>query len=305
MSFDQLVADHNKLMFGDNFMIATQQMGSKLRAYVTEKDCAGEGAVAADIVGEVKAKRRTERARTNIDNPPNRTRRWLVYRDLIETGQYLDKEDLWRQIDDPQSELLQAHAAAAGRAVDDTILGLDEDGNIDIGGVLGSVVEGKRPGGAGVGLPAKHKTVHGGTGLTIAKLRAARKRLGLDENQMGSIRPVMPITSNQNDDLLGIVEGASSNLNMLEQPHIVDGFVTRLMGFEFINDMNRLPLVGNVRSCPVWLKHQVVLGVWQDLKTDLYNDTHAGNTPYAKVDFSMDCTRKEDLGVHIIECTEA
>lgn len=305
MPLDVRVEDHHKLQFHDSFMIATQQMGSKLRRFVTEKPCSGEGANVADIIGTVNYKRRVERSRTNIDNPPNRTRRWLVYRDPLETGQYFDREDLWRQIDDPTSELMMAHSAAMGRGVDDTILGIDEDGVIESGGLLGPVVEGKRPGGAGVALPAQYKTVHGSAGLTIAKLRAARKKLGLDENQLGVVRPVMAISTAQNDDLLGIVENASANLNMLEQPHIVNGVVTRLLGFDFVNDVNRLPLSGGVRTTVAWLPQNVVLGVWQDIKTDLYNDTHAGNTPYGKIDAVMDCTRKEDLGVHVIECAES
>jgi len=183
------------------------------------------------------------------------------------------------------------------------ILGLGNAGNVADGGSWGTAVGGKRPTGK-VALPAKHRTVHGGSGLTILKLRAARKQLGLDENDLSVYRPCMAITTNQHDDLLGIVEQANASLNMLEQPSIVDGKVTRLMGFDFV-EMNGLPLTGSVRSCPVWLKHKVVLGIWQDVKPDMWNDSHAKNTPYIHVDAYMDCVRKEDTGVHVIECTEA
>ena len=303
MSFDQRVEAHQRLMYGDNFMLATQQMGSKLRPFVTEKACKGEGATAADIVGEVEYSRRTGRDRTNKENPVPRSRRWLVYRDPIETGQYLDSEDKFREIESPDSETLQAHAAAVGRGFDDTILGIDANGDVDIGGILGPVVEGKRPGGAGVALPAAQTTVHGGVGLTLAKLRAARKRLGLDENDLDRVQPVMAVTPQQMDDLLGIVESASANLNMMDQAQMIEGKVTRLMRINFV-EMNRLPVASSVRSCPIWIKENVILGIWQDIKPDLYNDTHAGNTPYMKVDAVIDATRKQDTGVHVIECSE-
>lgn len=304
MSFDQRVEQHHKLLFRDTFMQVTQYKGSKLRPYVTEQACSGEGAVAADLIGIVTYRRGTGRRRSNIENVPERTRRWLVYRDPIETGQYLDNVDKFRQSGQPDSMLVDAHVGAMRRGVDDTILGIDENGFVGEGGILGQVVEGKRPGGAGVALDAQYKTVHGGAGLTIAKLRAARKKLGLDENDLEFVTPVMAITTNQHDDLLGIVESASANLNMLEQPHIVEGKVKRLLGFNFL-EVNRLPKDGTTRSCPVWLKNMVKLGVWQDIKPDMWNDSHARNTPYIHVDAYMDATRIEDLGVHIVECTEA
>ena len=193
--------------------------------------------------------------------------------------------------------------AAIRRGFDDTILGLDENGALSDGGILGAISEGKRPGNAGTALPAAYKTVHNNQGLTVAKLRAARKKLGLDENDLEFITPVMAITTNQHDDLLGIVESASASLNMLEQPSIVDGKVKRLMGFDFV-EVNRLPKVSSVRSCPVWIKDKIVLGVWQDIKPDMWNDTHARKTPYIHVDAYIDATRTEDLGVHVVECQE-
>lgn len=304
MSFDQRVEQHHKLLFRDTFMQVTQYKGSKLRPYVTEQACSGEGAVAADLIGIVTYRRGTGRRRSNIENVPERTRRWLVYRDPIETGQYLDNEDKFRQAGQPDSMLVDAHVAAMRRGVDDTILGIDENGVVGEGGILGSVVEGKRPGGAGVALAAQFTTVHGGAGLTIAKLRAARLRLGLDDNDLETMTPVMAITSRQHDNLLGIVETASANLNMLEQPHIVEGKVKRLLGFNFL-EVNRLPRDGTVRSCPVWVKQMIKLGVWQDIKPDMWNDSSARNTPYIHVDAYMDATRIEDLGVHVVQCTEA
>lgn len=303
MPLDTRVEQHHRLLFTENFMLATQQRGSKLRPFVTEQPCSGEGAVAADIIGEISYRRGTGRQRNNIENVPENNRRWLVYRDPIETGQYLDTVDKFRQINRPDSRLMEAHVAAIRRGVDDTILGLDEDGKVGEGGILGKITEGKRPGGAGIGLPAEYRTLHNSTGLTIGKLRAARKKLGLSENDLEFVTPVMAITTNQHDDLLGIVESASANLNMLEQPHIVEGKVRRLLGFNFV-EINRLPKTNSTRHCPVWLRDKIVLGVWQDITPAMWNDTHAKNTPYIHVEAYMDCTRTEDSGVHVIECNE-
>ncbi|MEC9435158.1 MAG: phage capsid protein [Pseudomonadota bacterium] len=303
MSFDQLVEAHHQLGMSNAVELALQRLGPKLRPYVTEKPCIGEAVPASDLLGTVKARRGQGRRRSNIENPVPKTRRWLEYRDPIETGQYLDKEDKFRSAMEPQSEIIQAHANAIGRAIDDLILGLDDDGNLSVGGILGSAVEGKRLSSTST-LGAEFKTVHGGTGLSIAKLRKARKKLGLSENDLALYTPVCAITTTQMDDLLGIVETASANLNMLEQPHIVDGKVKRLLGFDFV-EHNGLYKTGTTRCCPVWLKNNIVLGVWQDVQTRAWNDTAARNTPYVHIDAYMDCVRKQDAGVHVIECTEA
>lgn len=303
MSFDQLVEAHHQLGMSNAVELALQRMGSKLRPHVTEKPAMGEAVPASDLLGEVKAQRLAARRRSNIENPVPRERRWLVRRDPIGTGQYLDDVDKFNSAMDPQSEIIQAHTNATGRALDDLILGMDEDGNLGEGGILGSAVSGKRLSSVSQ-LPSEFKTVHGGVGLSIAKLRKARKKLGLDENDLAVFTPVCAITTTQHDDLLGIVESASANLNMLEQPQIVDGKVTRLMGFEFV-EHNGLYKTGSTCSCPVWIKNNVVLGVWQDIRTRAWNDSSAGNTPYFEIDFVMDCTRKQDKGVHIIEATEA
>lgn len=308
MPKDILVEAHHKLSFEANVQLATQRYGSKLRKYVTEKPCTGEGAVAANLIMPIRAIRDVGRRRANIQTTAERKRRWLVYRDPIAVGDYIDNEDVFRQTGEPTSELIRNGSMAIGRGIDECILGLNEDGTIGEGGILGTIVEGKRPGGAGIALSSGNVTVHGGTGLTITKLRRARKKMGLSEVDLDRVTPVMAITQNQDDDLLGIVETGTADLNQFEQPQLRDGKVTRLMGFEFVH-INGLPVRGAapnlIRSCPVWVPDDIILGVWQDVKTGLWNDTSARNTPYWHIDAYMDCTRREDVGVHVIECVEA
>lgn len=302
MPFSAQVQDHHRLEWGENFEMLLRYKGSKLRPFVSEKACAGKGSVAANLIGDINYQRRRGRKRSNIENIPPRSRRWLSRTDPIETGQYFDEEDEWDMIGQPKSELYKAHVNAIRRGVDDVILGIDENGEIMHGGLLGAATEGERPS-TTVAFPTANKTLVGGTGLTIGKLRAARKKLGLDENDLDVYDPTMAISTKEHDDLLGIVETASANLNMLEQPHIVEGKVKRLLGFNFV-ETNRLPVIGGVRQCPVWLKDGICLGIWKDVTTDMYNDTHAGNTPYASAECVMDAVRVQDDKVHVIESTE-
>lgn len=304
MPKDLLVEAHHKLSFEANVQLATQRYGSKLRKYVTEKPCSGEGAVAANLIDPIDYVEDGGRRRSNISVTANRRRRWLIYRDPIAVGDYIDNEDVFRQTGEPTSELIRNGAMAIGRGIDNRILGMNRDGTIGEGGIFGAIVEGKRPGGAATALPSGNITAHGGTGLTIAKLRAVRKAMGLAEVDLDRVTPIMAITQFQDDDLLGIVENGTSDLNQLEQPQLRDGKVTKLMGFEFTH-INGLPKATGVRTCPVWVPEAIVLGVWQDVKTGMWNDTSARNTPYWHIDAYMDATRKEDVAVRGVECTEA
>lgn len=304
MAFDARVSQSFVLTYDSNLQLALQQMGPKLRAYVTEKSVTGEAVAASDVIGTMEMEEIEHRVRSNADDKPQFTKRWLTFPNRFRVGGKFDTEDMMRAAMAPDAEVIRTAAASAGRKVDDIILGVNSAGVATDGGIMGQVVEGKRPGGAGVALPSSEITVHGSTGLTIAKLRGAIERLWLNENDLDRNMAVMAITPRQHDDLLGIVESASANLNMLEQPHIVDGRVRRLMGLNFIVT-NRLPKTGSTRSCPVWTKDNIVLGIWQDIASKVWNDSSADEIPTWRVDLRMQATRIHDKGVHIIECTEA
>jgi hypothetical protein len=297
MSFEQRVEAHHRVQYLDNFMLSTRYNGSKLAPYFTERSVSGEGSVAADLIGKSKMERAQARDRNNPDNPPDRTRRWLSNRGIVKTGQYLDQENKWNMIGDPQSELIAGQAVAAAEFKDRICLGINNEGEVEQGGLLGPVIEGKTGGGATVAFPAGNILAHSNTGLTVAKMRATRKKMGLDENDLASIRPVWAISTEEMDDLLAIIEaGGAGGLNVLEHPLMVDGRVKRFMGFDLL-ECNILPKSGQVRTTVAWIKTKVVLGVWQEVTPKLWNDSHAWNTPYAGISMNMDATRIEDLGV--------
>lgn len=308
MSFTARVEAHHKLAYSNNVMLVTQQMGAKFRASVTEIPCSGEAHDAAELIGQLEyIEGAGARSRSNIENVPFARRRWLIRPNELESGQYIDKEDIFDSINYPTAKIVQAHTIAVNRGLDDKILGVRRlpDGTFGLrdGGVLGGAVEGKRPGSVRAALPAAQITPAGGTGLTIDKMIAAIERFGLDDNDM-SRTLTMAITPRQHTDLLKIVSLTQANLNAFQQDELKRGVINHFMGIDF-RITNRLPKSGDTRSCPIWTKDNVALGIWQDVKGDIWNDPHAKNRPYAYVDAFVDAVRIQDNGVHVIECTEA
>lgn len=308
MSFSQRVEAHHKLAYSNNVMLVTQQMGPRFRSTVTEVPCTGEAKDAAELVGKLEAiEGDGARSRSNIENVPDSKRRWLIRPNVIESGQYIDKEDTFDSINYPTSKIVQAHTIAVSRTIDDKILGVrrNPDGSFGLRdcGILGGAVEGKRPGAVRVQLDSQYVTPHNSQGLTIDKLIAAIEKLGLDDNDM-SMPLTCAITPKQHTDLLKIVSQTQENLNAFQQEELKRGRVTYFMNTTFIQT-NRLPKTGTTRSCPIWTKGNIALGIWQDIQGDMWNDPHAKNLPYAYVDAWVDCVRVQDNGVHVIECTES
>lgn len=309
MPYTQNVEQHHKTMYRDNVVMVAQQMKNPLMGAVTVVPAKGEAVRAADLIGQKRYLRGEARSRRNPENPATGTARWLVFPEQpIESGQYIDKEDKFKLAMDPTSNFMKADVAAVTRGYADTVMGLDEVMNdtytVSGGGILGIAREGKTPG-AGTPLPATQIIGHGGTGLTLDKLRNARKRLKIANFGIDAMMDPLygAITPEQEDNLLGIAAASGTNLNTFEIEQLKSGTPTKLLGMTWIVT-NRLPKTGSTRTCAIWAKSNIIVGEWEPITGDMWNDTSAKNLPYIYTSCRIDAVRVEDKGVVAIECVE-
>jgi hypothetical protein len=303
------VQDHHKLMYAASVQLVTQQTRNPFAGTVTEVMAKGEAQSAADLVNAGEYVYGEERSRRNVEVPVTGSRRWLVRPPEIKSGQYIDDEDKFATAFDPTSTFVTVHTTRVIRGKADRVLGIRRvDGNFVVsdGGILGSAVEGKRPGGAAIGLPASQIVPHGGTGLTLQKLRDAKLVLnkadfGIEDDDT----MYCGITPEQVDDLLAIAAQAGPALNAFEIGQLKTGKPTPLMGFTWVVT-NRIPVnaAGTQRLCPIWTKKNIQVGIWEDVNGATWNDTSADNKPYVRVRAYIDAVRSEDRGVIAIECQE-
>lgn len=302
-----LVEQHHKLTYRDNVIMVAQQTKNPLMGAVMEMPVKGEAVRVADLLNAVEYVYGEGRSRRNTENPIGGTARWIVRPDCIESGQYIDIEDKLDMAVDPTSNFVRGHTMAVTRGWADRILGVRKQGSAFVvtdGGIMGFAREGKTPG-AGTALPVGQSIAVAGTGLTVAKLRAAQLLLneaefGLQDD--GDVLYCM-IGPRQKDNLLAIAEASATPLNAFQIQQLIDGKPTMLMGMNWIYS-NRLPKIGTTRYCPVWSKNNIIAGVWEALQGDMWNDTSAKNLPYARVWARIEATRAQDKGVVIIECLE-
>jgi hypothetical protein len=299
---------HHIQTYRDNVLMVAQQMRGRIRPAITDVPASGEAVAASDLVGRVRASRVSPTERRNVENVPENSRRWLVFPNPVKSGQYISTAEKLQRAMDPTSTYVQAHTAAVVREIDDIALGIIEgdEGSFSIstGGILGAAVVGKNPGAGTSSLPSACYTLVGGTGLTLPKLMEAKERLNKDEFGVDDDDVLYcAITPKQVTDLLTIADGDGASLNAFQQLQLQSGKPTTLLGMTWIVT-NRLPLVDGDRYCPIWSKKNIVMGVWQDIQGEMWNDTHADYQPYARVQAFVDAVRVQDRGVHVIICNE-
>ena len=244
--------------FSANIQMLSQQQGSLLRACVDEESVTGEKAF-FDQVGSVSAVEKTTRHQdTPIQDTPH-ARRQVTLRDYV-YADLIDDEDKIRMLTDPQSTYVRAGAAAMGRRIDDTI----------IASAFATSATGKDGGGTAP-FPGGNVVAHGGVGLTLAKLIAAKQLL--DEGDVDpSIKRYIVCSPKQMSDLLGSTTVTSADFNTVRA--LVQGSVSEFCGFHFVTS-NRLTT--NAAT------HRRVIAFAQDgLKLAV------GMNPTAKVDVRPD-----------------
>ena len=144
------------------------------------------------------------------------------------------------------------------------------------------------------------------SGLTLAKLRAARiamlKLNAIDQEETLNCF----VTSKQIDDLLGITEVVSSDFAVRKS--LESGNVTSFMGFNFIV-VERLPLTGGTsfqdeRRCLIAGSKSLKMSVGEGLKGDMWRDPSRKNIPYLYYKLCADASRMWGEITGEIRCVE-
>lgn len=283
--------------YANTIMLLLQQKGSRLRSSVTEKEHTGQQASPVDQVGSVEMQPVVGRFAPmgRVDAPADR--RW-VFPNAKDLPQLLDVFDELKMIVDPKSKYVENALAAAGRQVDREI----------IAGMLNTNYTGQAAGTA-VALPAGQKILKNfgassNVGLTVAKLREARRLFMAANVDMEAEEFYVAMTATQHDNLLAEAQVISLDFN--DRPVLVDGIIRRFMGFNF-RFTQLLPFIagGTVRQNVAWVKSGVHLGLWKDVRTDVDRRKDLQGLPWqVYLWMMMGGTRLEEKKVIEIDCQE-
>jgi len=290
------LANHYAQQFATNIELLLQQKGSKLRGLVTEAPYMGEQASPVDQIGAISMQPVVGRFEPIGRVDADTDRRWVLPSDF-DLNQLVDSFDKLRLLQDPTSKFVENAMNAAGRQIDDLI----------IDAFFGTAKTGKSGSTNTSFLSANQVAVNFGasanTGLTVAKLRQARKILMANEVEMDSDPITVVATATQMDNLLAEAQIISLDFN--EKPVLMDGKIQRFLGMNFVH-CERLDVDGSsYRRIPVFAKSGMHLGLWNDIKTDVTQRKDLKGHPWqAYVYMSMGATRLEEKKIIEIKCAE-
>ena len=295
MSFN--VTTHFVQQYTTNVQLLLQQKGSKLRNTVTVGSYTGKAAKAVEQVGPVTAQKRTQRhGDTPLISTPADAR-WVFPTDY-EWADLIDDQDKLRMLIDPQSAYAQNGALALGRAMDDEI----------IAGIFGVNKTGEN-GTNNTNFDTSNQRVavnhgaSGNVGLTVAKLREAKRILMKNEVDIDNEQLFVVITAKQHDDLLN--EAQTISLDYNTRPVLVDGKITAFMGFNFVH-CERIPATSDpYRRVVAYAKSGIHLGMWNDINTMISQRDDKGYATQVYVKGTFGATRTEEKKVVDILCNEA
>lgn len=293
----QQIPTHYAVQYASNIELLLQQKGSRLRDTVTPKSISGaKSAVPVDQIGKVEATKRTTRypVLTPADTPAERP--W-VYPSDYDWNDLIDSIDKLRVVTDPQSSYVTNGGYAMGRAMDTEIITAffadrktGEAGATTTSFLAANVV-------------AANYGASGAVGLTVAKLRQAKKLLLAAEVDLDMDPITVPITAAQHDNLLSEIQITSLDFN--ERPVLTEGTVTRFLGFNFKHTELLTADASSYRQIPVYAKSGMVLAIWNDISTDISIRRDLAGLPVQVYVFgTFGATRLEEKKVVKILCSE-
>lgn len=215
--------------YSANVELQFQQMGSRLRKYVTE-DPMGAEYKYFDRIGTVAAKLKGARHGDVSYSDTPHSRRRVTFEDFYHADM-IDKEDKLRMLIDPTSEYVRTAVYALGRKMDEIILDA----------ALGTAYSGKTGSSAitwataGTNQTIAVNYVESGTAanshLTIAKLREALRLLETNEAIQDGEPLVCIMNAKAKNSLLQTTEMTSSDYNTVKA--LVGGQLNTFLGMEF------------------------------------------------------------------------
>jgi len=287
---------HFSQQFATNIELLLQQKGSRLRGTVTEAPYVGEQASPVNQIEKVEMQRVTTRFGKMQRVDANVDRRWVLPED-DDLPQLIDTFDKLKMITDPSSAYVMNAVMAAGREFDRKI----------ISAFFGVSKTGKS-GSVNTSFPAAQQIAvafgaSGNVGLTVAKLREAKKILMAADVDLETEEIWCAVTAEQHDDLLAEAQIISTDFN--DKPVLVEGRINRFLGINF-KHTELLEVDGSsFRRIPVYVKTGMHLGLWNDIRTDIDIRKDLQGLPFqAYVYTSAGATRLQEPKVVEIKCAE-
>lgn len=251
------VETHRVEQFSSGIEMLAQQLTEKLRRAVRIMPMQSKKK-SFDQIGLIKLQPRGAR---HADLPTVETphkRRWVTAT-RFRARDFIDEADVVQVLNDPTNGYTEAFAAGAAREFDIQT----------VQGMLRTNYTGEE-GTTAVELPTAQKIAVGGTGFTLDKLKKGVRILKANHAIMPGDELHCAWTAKQEEEFINTTEVKSSDFTMvrvLDQGGVETFYRVQFHMLDDIEDADDgriLPKTGTTRSCPLWVKSGVVVGLRQD-----------------------------------------
>jgi hypothetical protein len=290
---------------------ALNETPGKLRPLCEQASYTGKKVQVEDQFGDLVAREITTRNAETALTDPDIVRRWLIKPPRAQVAVLVDPDDQMQTEVGLNSPLATQVARAIRRYQDDKVLEA----------FYGTAYTGEEGATATTFSSGNIIAVDQGstgtdTGLVLAKLIRLRRLLQASFIDLDMVKPVIPVTAPQVEDLLQINQVQNRDFNPMNVQALQNGQVTEFMGFRFlpceIGNASAFPrsyastLSGSNRRVPViipgWSMH---FGNWLDFEG--HTDTRADKSHSEQI-AGYTCgtaTRKREAYCFQILCKEA
>lgn len=279
--------------FNSSIYRLLQQEESKFSNCVTKKAQKAEKEFFEQVGSVSSTEVSTRFADSPVTNTPH-DRRVVTLR-KFHLGDFFDTFDAMQTLIDPTSDYMQNFKSACNRDRDDVIIST----------FFGTAYTGKE-GTTAVTYPTSASYVvpvnHGGSNisLTVAKLRKARALLRKFEVDLDREEVYIAVSADEIDNLLSEQTATSSDYNAIKP--LVDGNISKFMGFTFV-PTERLLLDGNgYRRIPVWVKSGIIQTTGVDYTTRIEERADKSFNWYGYAKWAFGAVRMEEKKVIEIKC---
>lgn len=296
------VPEHHVTMYTANVKAAIAKMGGLVKPLVSQSTYMGEKAQVVLFIGPVEfIERDTPYADTKLTELEH-TQRWIFGKEY-DCAVLVDRLDMLKLIYDPTSPYVERFREAAQRKMDEiTVAAFFADAKVGTNA------------GTTKSFPAGNTVAAGGTGFTVAKLRALRKLFKKKHVDVRTIKPYVLANSEAVDDLLAETTVGSSDYNAVKP--LVDGEVTGFMGFQLVpyedngvatggKGIPSYTSGGTIRQSAAWVPDGMHYGSWDDLVITINNRPDKNNIKQIHGTFTGGAVRLDENKVFNLEWLEA
>lgn len=310
MSFT--ITENFVTQWSSNFHLLAQQSRSRLEQFVSKRPAIVGSSFTEEVMASAEAQQITTRHGDTPFQNVVQSRRIADMKDY-DWGELVDQMDKIKMLADPTSDYTRQGVAALNRWKDGTI----------VSALLGAA----RTNTGTTALPAGQIIANGGTGLTLAKLRSAKRKLdaaeqndeaffemsGYNQTQQAPFGNyatpsyVLVVSAGAIDNLLSTTEATSADYNSVKA--LVSGSIDTFMGFKFVrlpdSGPSALPIASTIRSLIAYAPKALSFGTGADIVTRMQERADKRFSVQVYASMSVGAVRREDLGVVQIDVVES